>query len=276
MKTGSVKEAIEKLEDLSTIPIVLTRIVKATSDPSASPAELYSILAKDQALAEKTIRIANSPFFGHSDGISDIHQAILFLGYENIRNIAVSVGVMSMPSKRGDMNLRNFWAHSYEVGIIAAAVAEIATMISPQTAFLTGLLHDIGRLLFYDLFQDKYREIRGMDDLIEKELEIFGCDHGAAGGWFAEKARLPKEHVLAIRYHHSPSMATELNDHVAVVALAEALSRRYNPRIEDDGIWKEEYDAILLELALTNADITDIGERLKEEETKIRDFLSLI
>ncbi len=276
MEASEVRQDIDKLDSLSTIPIVLTQILRATRDPSCPPAELYRIIARDQTIAAKIIRIANSPIFGHSGRVGEIQQAIMFLGYEHIRNIAISVSVVSMFSKRGDINLRNFWAHCYEVAFISSYIAEAATMVSPKVTFLAGLLHDIGRLIFYNLYRDRYKDIFGTDDLLEKEVAAFGCDHAQAGGWFAEKAKLPVEQVLAIQYHHSPSKAGQYADIVSVVSLAEALSRRYSPKIEDDGIWTGEHDAILLELSLNNDDLDEIGVRLSQEQAGIRNFLELI
>ncbi len=276
MDASEVRKAIEKLESLSTIPVVLNRILQITGDPSSSPEDLYEIVSRDQAIAEKIVRMANSPFFGYSGRIGEIDQAILLLGFKHIRNIAVSVSIVSMFSKRGDMNLRNFWAHSYEVAFVSAYLAEGVTIVSPQTAFLAGLLHDIGRLIFYKLYRDQYKAILGTDDILEKEVAVFGCDHAQAGSWFAQKTRMPIEQVLAIHYHHSPSKAKEFADLVSIVSLAEALSRRYSPKIEDDGMWTEEHDAILLELGLSNEDLDEIGARLNEEEVQIRSFLELL
>ncbi len=238
--------------------------------------DLYEVISHDQAIAERVIRVANSPFFGHSGGVSDIKQAIMLLGYDHIRTLAISMSVFGMFSKRDDINLRNFWAHSYEVALISALVAEMATGISPRTTFLAGLLHDTGRLVFYNLYRDKYKAILGTDDLLEKEVSIFGCDHALAGSWLAEKAQLPQEQILAIKYHHAPSQATEFRDIVSVVSLSDALSRRFSPKIEDDGIWTGDHDAILLELSLSNEDIKEIGDKLNAEDFEIKNFLELI
>lgn len=276
MESSEVRKAIEKLDSLSTIPVVLNRILQITGDPDSPPEALYDLISCDPAIAARVLKIANSPFFGHPGKVGEIEQAIMLLGYEHIRNIAVSVSVVSMFSKRGDMNLRNFWVHSFEVGFLAAYIAENATMVSSQRAFLAGLLHDIGRLIFYKLYRDKYKGLLGTDDLLEKEIEVFGCDHAEAGSWFAKKNRFPVEQVLAIQYHHVPSRTKEFADIVSIVSLAEALSRKYSPKIEDDGIWTEEHDAILLELGLTNEDLEEIGVRLGQEVLEIQSFLELI
>lgn len=266
MESTEVRSYIERLESLPTIPIMLKRIMEITRDLSSPPGELYSIISRDPVLAERVLAVANSSFFRHSHGVSDIEQAVMLLGYENIRQITVGIGVfMMLPSGLG-MRLQNFWRHSQEVAAIAAMVAERATMLSPSHAFLAGLIHDIGRLVFYTLAHGPYKNLLGTDDLLEKEVSMFGCDHALAGSWLAEKALLPEEHILAIRHHHSPSRAGEYKDMVSVVSIAEALSRRFSPKIEDDGIWTEEHDSILLELSLKEAEMAEIEERLKAEQ----------
>jgi len=276
MDASEVRRAIEKLDSLSTIPVVLTQVIRATADPSSDPDELYKIISRDQALSSKVLKLANSPFFGYSGKIGELEQAIILLGYDRIRNLSLSISVISMFSKKGDVNLRNFWAHSYEVAFISAYIAESATMLNSQEIFMAGLLHDLGRLIFYKLYRDRYRAILGTDDILEMEVSAFGCDHAEAGSWFAVKTRLPEEQVLAIRHHHAPSGAPQFRDFVSVISLAEALSRRYSPKIEDDGIWTEEHDAILLELGLTNEDLEEIGNRLFTEEAEIQGFLELL
>jgi HD-like signal output (HDOD) protein len=273
---SEVRTAIDRLDHLSTISVVLNRIWQATGDPSSPPQELYKIISYDQALAERILRVANSTFFRHCEKVGNIRQAILLLGYEQIRDIAVGMSVVVMLSQKGDMNIRKFWAHSYEVASISAMVAEITTILNPTTAFLTGLLHDAGRLLFYNLDKTGYRMILGTDDLLDKEVSKFGCDHALAGSWLAERAHLPEEQVLAIRYHHAPSRSTVFRDLTSALSISEALSRRFSPKIEDDGIWTDEHDALLLELSLTNDNIRDMEEKLNAEETELKNFLEIV
>ncbi|MBA4373162.1 MAG: hypothetical protein C0402_09920 [Thermodesulfovibrio sp.] len=275
MDTSEVRDFIKGLESLSTIPVVLKGVLDITGNPDSSPEDLYKIISYDQTLAARVIRMANAPFFGHAGRVADIEQAVMFLGYENIRNMCIGMGVFMMFSKKNDRNLKQFWVHCYEVANTAGLIAEATTMVKASTAFLAGLLHDIGRLIFFSLDFQQYRAILGTDDLLEKETELFGCDHALAGSWFAEKAKLPEEIVLSVQYHHAPSRATSYQDIVSVVAISEALSRRFSPKIEDDGIWTPEHDAILLELSLTGEDLMDIEQRLRAEQVEINNFLDL-
>ncbi len=268
-----IRTYIDRLQRLSTIPGVLQRIMEITDDPGSSFEDLRNVISHDPSLAERVVRVANASCFGHSGCVGDIDQAVMFLGYEHIRDISLGMGVLQILGVRQAKNLRGFWLHCYEVALISGMVAERITMLSPETAFLAGLLHDTGRLVFLNLAPGNCNVLYGTDDLIEREVGAFGCDHALAGSWLAEKAQLPAEHVAAIRYHHAPSQAGEYHDLVSAIALSETLSRRFYPKIEDDGVWTSEHDAILLELGMSNYDIDDMRIRLGYEENEAQHML---
>lgn len=266
-----VRRFIKDLQDLSTIPAVLGKILSVIKDENSSPQDLYRLISHDQAFAERVIRVANSALFGHSGQIRDIRQAIMFLGYNRIKSIALGMTIMDIfPAKT--FNVKNMWIHSYEVAFLSASISEFVPMTSPRECFLAGLLHDIGRVIFYKLDPKRFLDLGTGDDLLEREKELFGCTHPEAGAWFAEGAELPEEVVKVIRFHHRPSMTDEYRDSVSIVSLGEAFSRRFSPRVEDDGIWTEEHDAVLLEFSLNESDLATIGERFYGIKGEIERF----
>lgn len=270
----TVKKFIKRLHDLSTIPAMLWKILSIVRDENASPQELYQVISHDQSIAEKVVRVANSPIFGHSGEVKDIKQAIMFLGYNRIKSIAMGMSIMEIFPARNSFNMKNLWIHSYEVAFISAALSEITPMACPGECFLSGLLHDIGRIIFYKMDHKRFLDIKTTDDMLEKEKGLFGCTHADAGSWFAEDTGMPKEIVYCMRYHHNPSAADDYKNTVAIVSLAEALSRVFSPRIEDDGIWTAEHDAIILEYSLKNDEVMAIGKRLKNLKSDIEDFFN--
>lgn len=260
MTAKEVRKFVKELQDLSTIPAILGKLLSMIKDENSSPQDLYRLISHDQAFAERVVRVANSALFGHSGQIKDIRQAIMFLGYNRIKSIALGMTIMDIfPSKA--FNIKNLWVHSYEVAFISASISEFVPMTSPRECFLAGLLHDVGRIIFYKLDQKGFLSLGTGDDLFEREKEVFDCTHAEAGAWFAEESELPDEIVKVIRFHHKPSMTDEYRDSVSIVSMGEALSRRFSPRIEDDGIWTEEHDALLLEYSLNDSDLAAIGER---------------
>jgi len=271
MTQRDIRRFIKELQDLSTIPAVLGRLLSIIKDENSSPQDLYRLISHDQAFAERVVRVANSSLFGHSGQIKDIRQAIMFLGYNRIKSIALGMTIMDIfPAKT--FNIKNLWVHSYEVAFISAAVSEFVPMTSPRECFLAGLLHDIGRVIFYKFDQKGFLGLGSGDDLLEKEKEVFGCTHAEAGSWFAEESDLPQEIVKVIRFHHNPSRADEYRDSVSIVSMGEVLSRRFSPRIEDDGIWTGEHDAIILEFSLGESDLASISERFYGIKGEIERF----
>ncbi len=262
MSASEVKDFIENIEGLSTIPVLVGKILSIVQKKDCSLEDLNGLIAHDQAMAERVIRAANSPFFGHSGQIRDIRQAIMFLGFERIKSIAVGMNVMTIFPHTGTFNIKYLWIHCYEVALIASVISDRIAMTSPRECFLSGLLHDIGRIIFYKMDHDEFFKIPTTDDMLEKEMELFGCTHADAGAWLAEEAGLPSEIISTTRYHHSPSQAKEFRDSIAIVSLAEAMSRMYSPRIEDDGLWTMEHDALLLELGIDFKELAVIGEKL--------------
>jgi putative nucleotidyltransferase with HDIG domain len=268
--TGSdVRRHVQGLHDLSTIPVLLGKIINACKDEDASAEELYKIISYDQALAERVLRMANSVFFGHSGQIKDIEQAILFLGFDRIRSVAAGMTVMKIFPSHGTFVVSNLWVHSYEVAFLASVLSEAVPMTRPSECFLAGLMHDIGRIVFYDMSHALFEEIETTDSMLEQERDRYGCTHAEAGAWFAEAIGIPNDVATVLRHHHRPSAAEDVRDFVAIVSLAEALSRGFSPRIEDDGIWTAEHDALLLEFSLTAEDVRSAGEKLLSARTEI-------
>jgi HD-like signal output (HDOD) protein len=169
MNENDVRRYISALHDLSTLPMLLGKIVHTCNDPKATPAEVYNLIAIDPALAERVLRIANSVFLGHSGLIKNIYQAIMFLGFERIKSLALGMTVLNAFPTRGSSTAENLWIHSYEVAYLSSLLAEYVPMTLPSECFLAGLLHDMGRIVFYGMDQKGFVQIETGDSMFEQE-----------------------------------------------------------------------------------------------------------
>lgn len=271
-ESREIREFVQGIYRSRTIPSVLGKILQVTRDDNSSPQDLFRLISHDQVLAERVIRLANSAIFGHSGRVKSLQHAVMFLGYERIRSIALAMGVMDSFPGRNSYDVQNLWIHGYEVAYIAAAISNTICMATPDEAFLAGLLHDIGRLIFFEKDRERYYLVDTGDGMLEKEVELFGCTHAEAGGWYAEGAGIPDDLVQAIRHHHRPSMAKGNRLCVSIVSIAEGFARALKPRAIDDGIWTPEQDAILLELSIGEDARHEIGHRLRGLEYDIKGF----
>jgi len=269
MTADDVKRFIKGLRDLSTLPVLLDKIITLTNDENSDIDELDDAISFDQALAQRVLRVANSAFFGHSGQIRDIHQAVLFLGVNRVKATALGMSVLDVFPARASLNVQNLWVHSYEVAFLSSVISGGISITQPQECFVSGLLHDVGRIIFYTLDRDRFAGIETTDTMLEQETAAFGCTHAEAGGWFGEEIGLPGEIVSTIRYHHKPSLVREGREVASIVSLAEGLSRQFSPHLEDDGIWTPEHDAILLEFSLHDTDLRLFAERFRESKPEI-------
>ena len=228
-----IREFVKEVYRSRTIPSMLGKVLSLMKDENSSHEELFLLISHDPALAERVIRVANSVMFGHSGEVRDLRHAVMFLGYERLRSIALGMGVMDVfpASTRSSLDIQNLWVHGYEVAYFSAVIADTISMAVSPESFLCGLIHDIGRIIFFEKDRDGIMRIGTSDDMFEKEIELFGCTHAEAGGWYAEDAGLPEDIVEAIRYHHRPSGATGNKLGVSVVSLAEVFSRRLLPPV---------------------------------------------
>ncbi len=259
MHATDVKKFLEDIDGLSTIPSMFGKILSFVKKEDPSLKELENLITYDQAMAERVLRAANSRRFGHSGQVRDIRQAIMLLGFEQIKDLVVGMSVVEVYPSQCSFNMKNLWFHSYEVALLSSVLADRVTMTSPEECFLAGLLHDMGRIIFYKIDCQQFYKIITTDDMLEKEMDLFGCTHAEAGAWLAEAAGMPSEIIASIRFHHCPSKTMEFRDSVSIISLAEALSRMFDPRIEDDGLWTGEHDALLLELGIDSNDLAVIG-----------------
>lgn len=273
-KTIDVNNFIKKLKDLPTIPTLMGKILSIVKDEGSSVRELQNVIFHDQSLAEKVLKVANSAIFGHSGQIKELRQAIMFLGFDNIKSIAVGMTIMDIFPSNSAFNIKNLWIHGYEVALFSQALSEVISMTCPCECFLSGLLHDIGRIIFYKMDSEGFFKVETASNRNEKEKEIFGCTHAEAGAWFAKGNRLPDEIVSAIQFHHHPSLAKKYKDTVSIVSLAEVISNMYSPKKENDGIWTEEHNALFLEYSLSDDDIFSVGEKYCAAKPEIDEFFN--
>ncbi len=272
MTEQDVKRYVKRLGDLSTTPALLGKILALVEDETRPTEDLCELISFDQSMAQRVLKVANSVFFSHSGEITNIEQAVLFLGLDRIKAIAVGMTVMNIFPSPGSFQVERLWIHSYEVAYLSSVLSDMITVTQPQECFLAGLLHDIGRVIFYNLDHERFHRIETTDSMLEQERSIFGCTHARAGAWFAEEIGLPSGIVTTIRFHHLPSEAPDEMNTVSVVSLSEALTRMFKPRVEDDGIWTPEHDAVLLEFSLSEQDLHALRGKFLEAQAGIESF----
>jgi HD-like signal output (HDOD) protein/signal transduction histidine kinase len=193
---------------LPTLPHILLKLIEACNNPNTTLKELAKIIATDPSISEKLLHLVNSAQYGLKNHISSIDQALLLLGIVSVKNVAVSASIYRVFHKTqgSDLfNLKQFWWHSLSCGAIARRLANQVRYPSPDEAFLSGLLHDIGKILWSN-FQREYAKIlesagRDLQKLLAGEA-AFGVTHAVLGGWLIDQWNIRSFLPDAIRFHH--------------------------------------------------------------------------
>lgn len=210
VKKNSLRSRVLELFKISTIPSVLKKIIEITEDPRSGISDLEAVIEHDPAIASRVVSVSNAVFYGFPRKINSIHQAILVLGFDMVKGLAVSSTIFNVATPKTRTVLSSLWCHSFEVAVASVMIAKRSGRVNQEIAFLAGLLHDIGRPILLQLLSREYLEICAFDrNRIEKEQEAFGADHAETGSWFVEKCKLPEDCVQAIRFHHTPEECLE-------------------------------------------------------------------
>jgi putative nucleotidyltransferase with HDIG domain len=193
-------------KDLPTIPAVVAKILQLCAKIDNHSRELVTVIENDQALAAKTLRLANSAFFGQRRRVATIPRAIILLGLSTVRNLTLSVKVWdALGTGVARSRLERLWSHSIACAVAARALTVRLNGGDPDESFTAGLLHDVGRLILAMRFRDLYwkaTEIDEVDDLDAIERRTFGVDHAEVATWMLEAWELPPAIVEAVRVHH--------------------------------------------------------------------------
>lgn len=226
---------LERVDDLPPLPAVAAKVMNMAEDDRTSAMDLAQVLATDQALTAKLIRISNSAYYGFARRISTVREAVVMLGFKQVRQVSVGASMMNAFNRRGindgfDVDL--FWGHSVGVAVAAEALAKKTLGAKPEDAFTAGILHDIGRLVLRQEMPEEFAHAvaiarSGELPLHEAELETTGYAHDELGQALGERWKFPGHLIDAVRCHHDETL-TATNDGLAgVVAQANRLLLHY-------------------------------------------------
>jgi putative nucleotidyltransferase with HDIG domain len=204
------EEAIRKLDDLPSLPAIVVDLINSIDHEDVDISVLAKKVARDLALAAKTLRMANSSLYGLQVKVTTIQQAITYLGFQVTRNLIMAAAVTShfpeTTCQGFDTTL--FWRHSIATAACAKVLARLMR-VNQDYSFTAGLLHDIGRLALALCFPQEFQHViayRAAHDCTMQQAEraVLGIDHVEAGLVLAQHWNFSDTLQLAIAGHHNP------------------------------------------------------------------------
>jgi len=207
-----IHNKLEKLVDkMPAFPNSVHKILSLTADINSSPKDLVQVIEHDPVLTLKVLKLVNSAYFGLSREVTSIKKAVVYIGLNTIKNVAISVAAIGVLPKKNlsGYSMDDFWLHSLTTASVARLLGKSkgVTEANLSDYFVTSLLHDIGQLALAqfipELFKQAFDKSKAENIMIhDAEKMVIGEDHAEVGAMLAEKWQLPEHLIHCIRFHH--------------------------------------------------------------------------
>lgn len=274
---------LSRLKEVKSFPQFVMETLRALDNPDSSAYNVAGSLSKDEGLVIRTLKLANSAFYGLPRKISSIQEAVALLGYKTIKNLVIAATVYQRMDNsfagyaldRGDL-----WKHSLSVAYAARYLAERTKACLPDEAYIVGMLHAIGKIVLNDYIKFGYQIIVRIVDtdkipFVEAERMVLGFDHAQVGAMLVEKWNLPESHKVAIQYQYSPDeLPEDLQEYrglVDIIHLANSLILMLGVSGGADALQYSLSETVLQRLGLEEkveellSDLVDIMDKVSEE-----------
>ncbi len=273
---------IEKIKKLPVLPQVTLRLSERMQSPTATLAEIASLIQTDAGLSSKILKLANSSYYSIPGGVSDISKALQYLGFTTIAQMILTSSVLQSFKAIGlhSFSLEEFWKHSFAVGLLSEIASRSLQLECAKIAFIGGLLHDIGKLILLEIAPDHLGEILHHAQefklsFVHAEQALNKTHHTRLGVYLVEHWNLPKAISPFIEHHHDDFLSTEsskMNFDRALIAWANhwahakeiGHSGDYSPQLDHEAIEQE----LSQSLGLTAKQLDQIEKKFQLEYEK--------
>jgi putative nucleotidyltransferase with HDIG domain len=294
VRQANLKKIIDSVSDFPTLPSVVARVIQILDNPYSSASDLTDIITHDQAMMFRILKMANSAYYGFPRAIATVTESIVLLGFSTVRNLILTTMMYNFDQmwmkedkkKSGEssalFNHWQEWKHS-----VATAVAARELLISQHQeasehlGYLAGLMHDVGKILFYHYFREDYQKVleRHRDkpgNLSDLEKEIMGASHGQVGAWIVDRWNLPEDIVAPIASHHAPEKAKKNKPFALILNYADVLAHGALDKVEKDPAADTGEEPPLLTidgLDFSAEQVVNLEKKIQQEMSHIESFM---
>jgi len=274
------------IEKMPSLPTTVSKILQLCNDPKTSPNDLNRLISLDPVLMGRVMKLINSAYYSLSQKVTSLVRAIIMLGINTVKNLALSTAVLTQIGSRKNfnaLNMEGFWRHSICVGVTAKMIAK-QRQVNPKDLeeyFIAGLLHDIGKLPMNNRLSAEYIEALGESErsripLYMAEQRHFSLDHSDVGRLIIGNWKLSDDIADVVQYHHRLSEYEGKNrDFVYTVAVANYFASFNEIGFSGNRYPEKVTDELFSYLGITWDYLESLEEELKSAIVKAQIFLEV-
>jgi len=219
-------------KQLPTLPVLFGQLNKMLDNPFVSNNKISELIKKDQSMVSKILKLSNSAMYSKRQEITNLSNAITFLGTQSIRNLILQISLVRIfelnDDDLPDFSINTFWEHSLGTAYFTELIVKKLGLPANDNYYIGGLLHDIGKLLVYQFYIEDFKTIikKQLDENIvdyEAEEQVLGVTHYDIGTFLAEKWKFKKDIIETIRDHHKALSTLPL--HAAVIRISNLFTK---------------------------------------------------
>jgi putative nucleotidyltransferase with HDIG domain len=272
------------IDNMPSLSITVAKVLEVVKNPQVTAKDLNKVINLDPVLMGRVLKLVNSAYYGLSNKVTSLVTAIIMLGINTIKNLALSTAVLANVKNKERfkaLNIDGFWRHSIGVGVAAKLIA--GKLGIPQNMreeyFIGGLLHDIGKIPLNDVFDEEYLKVIRTADmkkvpLFKMENEMLDINHTEVGRLIAEMWKLSSETFDCILNHHDPHQAQPENFKlVSAVYMANAYCNLNEIGFSGDRFSGKMDMTILQNTGITLEFLDNLFDTISEEVEKASIFL---
>ena len=268
-----VDQAIQEVAHIATLPEITVKIIDLVEDPDSTAQDLHLIISNDPALCSRVLKVVNSAFYGLPGQIGSINRAIILLGLNAVKNIAIAASLAKL--FRGGrlsphFSARDLWMHSIGVAAGVKLLSDRIELGLPDEAFLGGLIHDIGIMVEMQALRTKLIEVlahrhEAGGSFIAAEDKVIGANHQHFGQALCEKWKFPRSFAYVTGFHHRPlELEADSRTITTLVHVADILAARHELGYTGTVAGTEIDPQVLDELKITQQALEEISEQLPD------------
>lgn len=219
------------VDGMPAFPKSVQKILDLTRDVNCTPKDLVQVIDKDPVITVKILKVVNSAYYNMPKQITSINHAVVFLGFNTIKNLALGIAAIGMLPKNNaaGFDVQQYLLHSLATAGIAKQLAGSLDDADPMDCFIAGLLHDFGKVVFAQFMPDEFRQAletskRDGSSLHQALHQVIGVDHAIVGAMLVEKWRFAPNLIDTIQNQHGADVKD--TDMIACVFAANQISKK--------------------------------------------------